>query len=88
MHPRDSRQSSSMTLRRRNRRTQANESERGVERPALIGFLRDRHRRPRSQRALAATTLAHDPSLLVIQPMHLLQVHAFPLVPERIANRR
>ncbi|PTM44365.1 hypothetical protein C8J24_2568 [Sphingomonas aerolata] len=40
-------------------------------------------RRSRPKRALAAATLAHRHPLLAIQPIHLLQVHASPLAPER-----
>lgn len=54
-----------------------------VERPALIWFLRDRHRRARSQRSLPPTALAHRQPLLAVQPIHLLQVYVLALTLEQ-----
>src|SRR6185312_11862481 len=50
-----------------------------VERPTLVRSLRQRHRRPCAQSALATTTPTHLQSLLAIQPPQPLVVHADPL---------
>lgn len=50
-----------------------------VQRPALVRPLRDRHRRTRAQRPLAATTAAHPQAFLAVDAKQLLVVgrHAF-----------
>lgn len=47
-----------------------------VQAPALIGPVRQRHRRPRAGGALAATAPAHRQGLLAVEPEELLLVHA------------
>ena len=46
-----------------------------VEAPALVGILRDRHRRSGAESSLAATALAHRQPLLAVEPVELLPVH-------------
>jgi hypothetical protein len=54
-----------------------------IQRPALIGTLRQRHRRPGAQRSLAAAAPAHLQPLLAIEPAQLLVVHRYPLPPQQ-----
>lgn len=54
-----------------------------VERPALVGALRNGHRRPRAQRPFPAATRAHRQPLFAIQPVHLLQVQVHAFTPEQ-----
>jgi len=49
------------------------------QRPALVRPQRDRHRRPRTQRALAPTPAAHLEFLFRIQSTQLLLVHGMAL---------
>ncbi len=46
-----------------------------VQRPALIGILRGRHRRPRTQGSLAAATLPPRQLFLAIEALELLPAH-------------
>ena len=45
-----------------------------VERPSLVGILRDRHRCPRAQGPLSATTPAHCQPLILVYPVEPLPV--------------
>ena len=50
-----------------------------IERPALVGALRQRHRRPGAERPLAAAATAHLKPFLGIEPAQLLVVHRHAL---------
>lgn len=52
-----------------------------VQRPALVGILRNRQRRPGAERTLTAAALPHHQPFLAIEPVELLPVQhdAFPL---------
>jgi hypothetical protein len=53
-----------------------------VDRPALIDALRDRHRRPGAEGALATTAFAYAEPLLFVEPVDLLQVQPQPVALE------
>lgn len=54
-----------------------------VQRPALVRTLRDRHRRLRTQRPLAAAAFAHGEPFFAIEPEQLLVVHLYPLASQQ-----
>src|SRR2546423_13017593 len=68
---RHSRVKSSTIARMRNRRPSA----KAIQAPMLIGTLRQDHRRPRPQRALATAPPAYLQSFLAVEPAELLVVH-------------
>ena len=72
---RHSRVKSSTIARMRNRRPSAERIRQEVQAPALIGTLRQRHRRSCAQRTLAAAAPAHLQPFLAVEPAELLVVH-------------
>ena len=59
-----------------------------VQAPALIGTLRQRHRRPGAERPLAAAAAPNLQPFLAVEPAQLLVVHDNALRVSRMCSRR